>query len=145
MIKGNAIAGYGIYAKQALKAGEIVFMGEGRSQRLITRRFVENNWSEAEKETFRRYAYALCSEVFLLWDDDPSAWAPQNHSCQPNTGYDGLNVIALRPINPGEELTLDYSAFLDEHMEPFQCRCGLPGCRGLITGKPGNSVTAREI
>ena len=145
VIKGNAIAGYGIYAKQALKAGEIVFMGEGRSQRLITRRFVENNWSEAEKETFRRYAYALSSEVFLLWDDDPSAWAPQNHSCQPNTGYDGLNVIALRPINPGEELTLDYSAFLDEHMEPFQCRCGLPGCRGLITVKPGNSVTAREI
>ena len=145
MIKGNAIAGYGIYAKQAIAAHEIIFQGEGRSQRLVTRRYVNNNWSEAEKETFRRYAYALSSEVFLLWDDDPSAWAPQNHSCQPNTGYDGLNVIALRPITQGEELTLDYAAFLDEHMEPFQCRCGLPGCRGLITGKPGNSVTTREI
>jgi D-alanine-D-alanine ligase len=143
-IKGNAIAGYGIYAKCAISAKEIIFHGEGKSQRLITRRYVEENWSETEKEVFRRYAYPLSGEVFLLWDNEPAEWAPQNHSCEPNTYYNGLNVVATRPISPGEELTLDYASFLDEHMEPFQCRCGLPGCRGLITGKPGNSVTARE-
>ncbi len=145
MMRGNAIAGYGIYAKKAIAPGEILFHGEQMAQRLVTRRFVEENWSEAEKETFRRYAYPLSNEVFLLWDNDPSAWAPQNHCCEPNTSYNGLNVIALRPIQAGEELTLDYASFLDEHMEPFQCRCGVPGCRGLIMGKPGNSVTAREI
>lgn len=145
VMRGNAIAGYGIYAKKAIAAGETLFHGEQMAQRLVTRRFVEENWSEAEKQVFRRYAYPLSNEVFLLWDNDPSAWAPQNHCCEPNTGYNGLNVIALRPIQPGEELTLDYASFLDEHMEPFQCRCGAPGCRGLITGKTGNSVTAREI
>ena len=145
VMRGNAIAGYGIYAKKAIAAGETLFHGEQMAQRLVTRRFVEENWSEAEKQVFRRYAYPLSNEVFLLWDNDPSAWAPQNHCCEPNTGYNGLNVIALRRIQPGEELTLDYASFLDEHMEPFQCRCGAPGCRGLITGKTGNSVTAREI
>lgn len=35
----------------------------------------------------------------------------QNHSCEPNTRYDGLNVIAIRDIAPHEELTLDYSDF----------------------------------
>jgi hypothetical protein len=121
-----------------------VFQGEGRSQRLITRRYVEENWSEEEKLVFRRYAYPVSNEVFLLWDDNPSEWAPQNHSCQPNTAYDGLNVVALTRINPGEELTLDYASFLDENMEPFQCQCGSSGCCGLVTGKTGNSVTERE-
>ncbi len=143
-MKGNAIAGYGIYAKQFLHAGDIVFKGEGRSQRLITKKEVEKNWSEDEKENFRRYAYPVSSEVFLLWDDNPSVWAPQNHSCEPNTGYDGLNVITLREVKAGEELTLDYASFLDEHMQPFHCNCGSVGCRGLITGTLDNSVTTRR-
>ena len=145
IIKGNAIAGYGIYATKHIKAKDLIFNGEGLSQRLITRRHVEENWNNTEKEIFRRYAYPVSNEVFLLWDNDPSAWAPQNHSCQPNTAYDGLNVIAICAIAPGQELTLDYSSFLDERMEPFQCRCGATNCRGLVTGVPGNSVTAREI
>ncbi len=142
---GNSIAGFGIYATRPIAAKELIFKGEEKSQRLVTRRHVERSWNEEEKEIFRRYAYPVSKEVFLLWDDNPSGWAPQNHSCQPNTAYEGLNIIALRPIAKGEELTLDYASFLDEeHMEPFECRCGAPNCRGLITGKPHNSVTLRE-
>ncbi len=144
ILKGNAIAGYGIYATRPIACGELIFNGEGRSQRIITRRHVETHWSDKENLTFRRYAYPVSDEVFLLWDDDPAGWAPQNHSCQPNTAYDGLNVIAIAEILPGQELTLDYASFLDENMEPFHCRCGAPGCRGLVKGKPGNSVTERE-
>lgn len=145
MVRGNSIAGYGIYARQDIKKGELVFAGEERSQRLVTRRFVEKTWNEDEKELFRRYAYPVSGEVFLLWDDDPSGWAPQNHSCKPNTVCNGLNVVALRNIKKGEELTLDYAVFLDEHMESFVCRCGADNCRGLITGTTSNSVTEREI
>ena len=144
MVRGNSIAGYGIYARQEIKKGELVFSGEERSQRLVTRRFVEQTWNEDEKEIFRRYAYPVSNEVFLLWDDDPSGWAPQNHSCKPNTVCNGLNVVALRNIKKGEELTLDYAVFLDEHMESFVCRCGTDNCRGLISGTNQNSVTERE-
>lgn len=143
-VKGNAVSGYGIYATCNIIRNEVVFMGEERSQRIVTRRYVEKNWNDIEKEIFRRYAYPLSNEVFLLWDNDPSAWAPQNHSCQPNTTYDGLNVIAIRNIQPGEELTLDYATFLDEHMEPFQCRCGAANCRQWIAGTNGNTITKRE-
>lgn len=145
VLKGNSIAGYGIYASQSIMANELIFNGEGKNQRLVTRRFVEKNWSIKEKEIFARYAYPVSNEVFLLWDDDPNGWAPQNHSCNPNTIYDGLNVVALRNINSGEELTLDYASFLDEHMEPFQCQCGSPNCRGLVTGITNNTVTEREL
>ena len=144
LMKGNAIAGYGIYASRTIAAGEIIFKGEGRSQRIITKRFVEKNWNEEEKLHFRRYAYPVSEELFILWDEDPSEWAPQNHCCQPNTAFDGLNVVALSAIQKGEELTLDYALFLDENMEPFHCSCKAPNCRGLIMGVPENSLTKRE-
>jgi D-alanine-D-alanine ligase len=143
-MKGNAIAGYGIYATQNIAAKELIFTGEGMAQRMVTRNFVERYWNVKEKETFRKYAYPLSKELFLLWDNNPANWAPQNHSCDPNTSYEGLNVVALRNISKGEELTLNYASFLDEHMEPFNCRCGAANCCGWVTGIKDNSVTARE-
>jgi D-alanine-D-alanine ligase len=143
-VKGNASSGYGIYSKNKLDGGVVIFSGEEKSQKIVTRRFVEKNWKEKDKKTFRQYAYPLSSEVFILWSDNPSDWAPQNHSCNPNTKYDGLNVITTRVINKNEELTLDYAEFLDEYMEPFNCSCGEPCCRKHIIGRKNNSVTARE-
>ena len=144
IMKGNSIAGYGIYANRNINRGEMIFTGEGRAQRVITKRFVETNWSESEKLHFRRYAYPVSEELFILWDDDPSEWAPQNHSCDPNTAFDGLNVLALKNISKGQELTLDYADFLDENMEPFNCQCGAETCRGKISGPVANSLTWRE-
>ncbi|MFZ9388240.1 MAG: SET domain-containing protein-lysine N-methyltransferase [Chitinophagaceae bacterium] len=144
LVRGNSISGYGIYASRNIAAGEVIFKGEGRAQKIITRQFVERNWNEDEKRHFRRYAYPVSEELFILWDEDPSEWAPQNHSCDPNTVFEGLNVVALKEISEGSELTLDYAQFLDEHMEPFQCSCGSSNCRGLIMGIPGNSLTVRE-
>ena len=144
IMKGNSIAGYGIYANRDIRKGEVIFKGEGRAQRIITKRFVEKHWNEDEKLHFRRYAYPISDEVFILWDDDPSEWAPQNHCCTPNTEFDGLNVLAICDISKGQELTLDYANFLDEHMEPFDCQCGTEGCRGKISGQTGNSLNLRE-
>jgi len=139
-IKGNAIDGYGIYATQPITKGTIIFKGEGKAQRIITREYVERNWNEKQMDDFRRYAYPAGGDVFILWDDNPAEWAPQNHSCDPNTGYAGLNVIALQNINEGEELTLDYATFLDEQAQPFECHCGSANCRQLIKGISGNAV-----
>ncbi len=139
LVKGNSIAGFGLYAATNIQTGDVIFQGEGRAQRIITKDYVEKYWNEADKQTFSRYAYPISTDVYILWDNDPAEWAPQNHSCDPNTAYSGLNVIALREINKSEELSLDYSNFLDDSMMPFQCSCGSPNCRGLITGKPGNT------
>lgn len=143
-MRGDAIAGYGIVATRALAPGDVIFRGEERPFRLVTRRHVESHWSAGEQELFRRYAYPISNEVYAIWDSEPSAWAPQNHSCDPNTMYLGLDVVAARAIDAGEELTLDYAQFLDTAAEPFDCACGAPRCRGLVTGTAGNSVTARE-
>ncbi|MBC7720757.1 MAG: ATP-grasp domain-containing protein [Pedobacter sp.] len=143
-VKGNAIAGYGIYATQNMAVGDLVFQGEGKSQRIVTKAFVAANWNSEAQENFRRYAYPISDEVFILWDNDPQEWAPQNHCCQPNTAYKGLNVYAINSIAQGEELTLDYTSFLDDKMQPFNCKCGTLNCKGLIQGTANNTITERE-
>jgi len=140
---GKAVAGYGIFATRDLAEGEVVYRGEGRAQRIVTKRHVAT-WSEADQLVFRRYAYPLSDEVFVLWDHDPSAWAPQNHSCAPSTHFAGLDVVTSRPIRLGEELTIDYATLVNEAAEPFTCHCGAAACRGVIVGVAGNTLTMRE-
>ncbi|MFT3844018.1 MAG: SET domain-containing protein-lysine N-methyltransferase [Lacibacter sp.] len=144
VMKGNSIAGFGIYATQPIAAGEVIFKGEERPQRIVTKRYVEENWLPEEKLLFKHYAVPLSSEVYVLWDNNPTEWAPQNHSCSPNTAYKGLNLVAIRQVSAGEELTMDYSDLLNESAETFDCQCGALGCRKKITGTKGNSVTLRE-
>ena len=139
-VKGNSIAGYGIYATKNIGEGEVIFKGEERAQHLVTKTFVENNWGEVDKENFARYAYPISNDVFILWSKNPAEWAPQNHSCNANTGYQGLDVIALKNIQKNEELTLDYGNFLDENAQSFTCKCGSPNCRTSISGKKGNRI-----
>jgi D-alanine-D-alanine ligase len=139
-IKGNSISGYGIYAKYDLPKNTLLFKGEERAQRIVTKKYVDEHWDEREKLNFRRYAYPISKDTYILWDLQPEEWSPQNHSCDANCEYQGLNVITNRDIKKGEELTLDYAQFLDHTMEPFECQCGSSKCRGLIQGKQKNSL-----
>jgi hypothetical protein len=59
-----------------------------------------------------------------------------NHCCSPNAFLDTatLDVRALRDIEPGEEVFLNYCATEEELAEPFKCKCGKSDCAGLIRG-----------
>jgi SET domain-containing protein len=57
-----------------------------------------------------------------------------NHSCEPNAYmkilYGHILFMALRDIEPGEEITIDYESTL--HSDKKRCICGAPSCRGTI-------------
>jgi D-alanine-D-alanine ligase len=129
--------GFAMFAARNLARGSVVFEGEGRPQRIVTRSHVDRTWSAADREVFYRYAYPISHEIFVLWDIEPAGWAPQNHSCDPNTEFMGLNLVARRDIRCGEELTVDYATFYDSHMTPFDCDCGSANCRGRVVGGKG--------
>lgn len=143
-VRGDSIAGYGTFAVVPFRTGDVVFPGEERPFNITTLPHVQKTWSAEQRLLFRRYAYPISQSVYALWSDDPTAWRPQNHACTPNTAFRGLDVVALRDIARGEELTLDYGSAMNELSEPFDCRCGSPTCRGRIIGTPGNSVTQRS-
>ncbi|PIR41711.1 MAG: hypothetical protein COV30_02315 [Candidatus Yanofskybacteria bacterium CG10_big_fil_rev_8_21_14_0_10_37_15] len=54
------------------------------------------------------------------------------HSCEPNCGIVGrFNIISMRNIKKGEELTWDY-AMTEVSDAQMKCLCGSSNCRGLI-------------
>jgi SET domain-containing protein len=57
-----------------------------------------------------------------------------NHSCEPNAymknQHGHILFFALRDIEPGEEITVDYEQTLLP--DSRRCRCGTPTCRGTI-------------
>lgn len=59
-----------------------------------------------------------------------------NHSCEPNAGLrfgpDGVVLVAIRDIAPGEEVTWDYSTTLTDAAWRMSCACGAPRCRGVV-------------
>ncbi len=143
-MKGNSLDGYGIFANKFIKKGEVIFNQEETIQRIVTKRYVENNWTTYQIKEFKQYAYPISDEVFILWDKDPQHWAPQNHSCNPNTRYNGLNLIAICDIKNDAEFTLDYKDLMDDTMDSFTCSCRSENCRKIITGTAGNSISKRE-
>jgi hypothetical protein len=59
-----------------------------------------------------------------------------NHSCNPNLGFEGDHqLITLRDIPTGEELTFDYamSSCHPELTEAFPCHCSTACCRKIVT------------
>ena len=57
-----------------------------------------------------------------------------NHCCEPNAFMrvvaGRILIFALRDIEPGEEITLDYGETY--HPDSYRCRCGAPSCRGTL-------------
>ena len=67
---------------------------------------------------------------------DPYVMGKVLHSCDPNTFCDMATrtFTAVKEINPGDYLTMDYETTESELFRFFECQCGAPNCRGLIMG-----------
>src|SRR5262249_42429522 len=68
-----------------------------------------------------------------LWIDPLPPASFLNHSCEASAGIRGrVTLTALRDIAKGEEVTLDYATTESDPHWAFDCRCGVPGCRGIV-------------
>jgi len=73
--------------------------------------------------------------LFLLTitPDEPTDYV--NHSCEPNAGFFGqVGLVAMRTIDPEEEVTMDYAMCDGSPYDEFDCACGVPLCRGRVSG-----------
>ncbi|MGF6557428.1 hypothetical protein ABIA48_003808 [Pseudomonas sp. S30_BP2TU TE3576] len=67
---------------------------------------------------------------------DPRFCGLLRHSCDPNVFLDmsELWLWALKDLQKGDWLSMDYAATEDKLLRQFACRCGSYNCRGWITG-----------
>jgi hypothetical protein len=64
-----------------------------------------------------------------------SELGPVNHSCEPTLAWtDERTLTALRDVEPGQELTLDYATVIDDPAWVLWCHCETYRCRQVIEG-----------
>ena len=59
-----------------------------------------------------------------------------NHSCNPNAFFDTthFNLVSVKEINAGDEISFFYPSAEWEMDEPFACRCQSSNCHKYIQG-----------
>ncbi|MFZ9388238.1 MAG: SET domain-containing protein-lysine N-methyltransferase [Chitinophagaceae bacterium] len=77
---------------------------------------------------------------------DPGYLQYTNHSCEPNVFFDtaAMNLVAIRDISAGEELTFFYPSTEWRMKQPFRCNCNSPQCLGQIKGARFLSIEIQE-
>ncbi|MBB5787812.1 SET domain-containing protein [Jiangella mangrovi] len=125
----SPIHGTGLFARTDLPAGLTVSRLGGR---LVT---------DAELQAlFDDPAVGYVDTVSVYEDSNlvlPADAAGEgcNHGCDPDLWWaDPFELRTRRPVLAGAELTLDYGTITDDPGFRLVCRCGSPGCRGVVTG-----------
>ena len=126
-LRESPIHGIGMFAKEKIFMGEMICIKGGyvlKKEKLFSSAII-NSYLPISDE------YFIGS---LALDDEEKIKLYFNHSCDPNCGVHGeIAFIAIRDILSGEELTIDY-AFVDNEDYFFECHCGSPKCRSIVTG-----------
>src|ERR1700690_2695500 len=126
----SGIAGRGLFATDPIDAGEVVAVKGGHIVTTQQLHELPDPLPNSEIQIADGLHLAALS---------PDEYEPVmlfiNHSCEPNVGFAGnIVLVAMRDINPGEELTTDYALF-DDYGGSMTCQCGTPSCRGTIGGR----------
>ncbi len=132
LLKDSPIEGLGVFVRMGFRPGELISVIQGEKISI-----------PELKDRYRRGVERISdplqiSERLYLHMYEP--FIHINHSCDPNTAVVGeTNLVALRPIEKGEELTFDYSLTewtwnrFGEYAEwNMQCACNSQSCRGNI-------------
>jgi hypothetical protein len=150
-VRASGVHGKGVFALVPIRKDELVveYVGE-----VIT-------WDEALRrhphdpsQPDHTFYFHLSDELVIDGNVDGNASKWINHSCDPNVEADDesgqVYLMALRDIQPGEELFFDYGLVIDERYTPalkkrFECRCGARRCRGtMLAPKRGSGKAAKD-
>ena len=122
-VRAAGSRGRGVFARRAFAEGEFLF--RRRHVRVLTGAEVEtaSEWERVHlcELGFDRFAVLAPPGCYL------------NHSCDPSAMRHGVVVFAWWPIDPGEEVTIDYRLNAFDGTS-WPCRCGAATCTGTVEG-----------
>ena len=142
-LKGSRVHGLGLFSEQFFKKGEVVceYIGECVSLPVAERR-------EKIYQAMRIQDYQFRLDDSQIIDATMNGGLGRyvNHNCNPNCmtkiipgktpnekTHRRVLIIALRDIEPREELSYDYQFPLESNMEArIPCNCQSPLCRGFM-------------
>ena len=129
----NPQIGLGVFATRFIPKGTLTWVRDRLDQAFAPAAIAQ--LPSSYHDILLKYSFIDGRGHFVLcWDHARFV----NHSCDPtcrSAGYDF--EMAMRDIQPGEELTDDYGSLNLEW--GFDCSCGLRGCRRQV--RPGDLLT----
>lgn len=123
----NEEIGYGVFATALIPMGTIVYVKDGLEREIPPEEF--EALEPGLQQVAEKYSYIDERGVRVMsWDNAKYV----NHCCHCNTMSTGYGFeIALRDIQPGEQITDEYGIFNLEW--DMVVDCAHPGCRCRIT------------
>ena len=123
----HAGGGCGVFALESVSKWELVSLWGGR--------IVRTDELDPSLPRFTQRVLQVDEDLYLLTAEETEPNDCFNHSCDPNLGFFGqIGLIAMRDIQPGEEVTFDYAMSDGGPYDEFECTCASSKCRKRITG-----------
>jgi uncharacterized protein len=135
-VRSSRIQGRGAFATQRIRKGTRVIEYKGE---LITQKEADERYEDTDDTTSPILLFQVDKRYVIDAGVNGNEARFINHSCDPNCETVGdkrqIFVEAIRTINPGEELTYDYSLTRDDLdsaqvEKDYVCHCGAANCRG---------------
>lgn len=129
LFKNSPIEGRGVFARKPFATGDVIVPYAPKQERV--------DYGDPRAIAAAETKLTLSSDEYWVIIPDtsvPGGWLC-NHSCSPNAAlYSSgeARIRCLRPIAPGEEVTIFYGWVTVNQPERDPCRCGTARCRGSI-------------
>lgn len=118
----SKIAGFGLMAGENVKKGELIRYIKGDIKFKI---------NKSKKDALANPNWIGVANNH--WIDPAKPYKFLNHSCNPTAGIKGrVALVALRDLQEGQEITIDYSTIEGDSRWEMPCSCGEKECRGTI-------------
>lgn len=119
--------GRGLFATAPIAAGEVVTGFGGQVMTSVD--------FGALPVDHQIHSLQIAEDLFMVCPPTSESADYFNHSCAPNLGIMGsIMLVAMVPIDEGDELTFDYAMCDADDYDEFECHCEAPGCRRKVTG-----------
>lgn len=121
---GRSTTGLGLFATKSIKRAAYIATYRGRR--------IPTEQSDRREARGARYMFALNKRWVIDGSPQRNVARYINHSCRPNAKpvgrRGGIVIVALRQIEPGEEITYNYGPeYLKSFLDNGGCRCA--ACR----------------
>ena len=118
--------GLGVFAKKFIPKGTMIYVKDSLEIEVDDAHYASH--SKTMQDVIEKFSY-IDERGFRILSWDIAKYV--NHNCSRNTISTGYGFeIALRDIQPGEEITDEYGIFNLDYS--FPCGCGAKNCRGTI-------------
>jgi SET domain-containing protein len=123
----SEIEGRGVFARKRFSPGDPIAPYAPKQTRIAV------DHPEAETHAMTKLTLLSGEHVIVPDTSVPGGWL-SNHSCEPNAILLATSgrIACVRPIAPGEEVTIFYGWVTINDARRDPCLCGSSRCRGFI-------------